>query len=63
MQCRDPKIKTNKSNTDIECYYKFLSETTEGKYAEVEESSIPYSRLTDMITDSETEDNFIYSLS
>ena len=39
----------------------FLQQTKEGKYAEIEKSSIPYARI-DVLRDESPEDEFFYSL-
>ena len=62
-EAKDIQSEINSDSKEFSAIVKFLELTKDGKYAEIEESSLEYSRLHIESETIENEENYFYSIS
>lgn len=60
---KDLNVKILQDSAELSALVKFLEKTKDGEYAEIEKTSLDYSRLSSETETIDTEENYYYSLS
>jgi hypothetical protein len=56
-------VRILQDSAELSALIKFLEKTKDGQYAEIEETSLDYSRLSSEVDSIDIEENYYYSLS